>query len=190
MFFARLVFGPVVVGAVLVSSGCDNSLALPAAVVPNVVDTVTLHALVGTPISLESGFDVVLRQAARTDRQNDFDFAFDIDEQSSALILTRGVLGLSLQSAIQMSDRAFDDITIAPLDDYDRDVALTVEVGSVFIVRSRPDGFGCAFFLGALPRYGKFQVLSLDLQTRQITLQHVVNVNCGYRSLEIGIPTR
>lgn len=191
MFFARLVFGPVVVGAVLLSSGCDNTLALPAAIVPNIVDTVTLHALLGTPISLESGFDVVLRQPARTDRQNvSFDFAFDIDQQSNALILTTGALGLSVRSGIQISDRAFDDITIAPLDDYERDIALTVVVGAVFIMRSRLDGFGCAFFLGQLPRYGKFEVLSLDLQTRQITLQHLVNVNCGYRSLEIGIPTR
>ncbi len=171
--------------------GVGNNLALPAAIVPNIVDTVTLHALLGTPISLPSGFDVVLRQTARTDRQNEgFDIAFDIDEQDLALILTTGALGLSVQSGIQMSDRAFDDITIAPLADYEREVPLTVEVGSVFIVRSRPSASGCVFFLGQLPRYGKFEVLSLDVQTRQITLENLVNVNCGYRNLEVGIPTR
>ncbi len=191
MFFARFMIGPVVLGAVLFSSGCDNTLALPPATVANVKDTVTLHALLGTPISLPSGFDVVLRQTARTDRQNEgFDIAFDIDEQDLALILTTGALGLSVQSGIQMSDRAFDDITIAPLADYEREVPLTVEVGSVFIVRSRPSASGCVFFLGQLPRYGKFEVLSLDVQTRQITLENLVNVNCGYRNLEVGIPTR
>ncbi len=191
MFFARFMIGPVVLGAVLFSSGCDNTLALPPATVANVKDTVTLHALLGTPISLPSGFDVVLRQTARTDRQNEgFDIAFDIDEQNRALILTTGALGLSVQSGIQMSDRAFDDITIAPLADYEREVPLTVEVGSVFIVRSRPSASGCVFFLGQLPRYGKFKVLSLDVPTRQITLENLVNVNCGYRNLEVGIPTR
>ena len=191
MFFARFMFGPLVFGAVLFSSGCDNTLALPPATVANVVDTVTLHALVGTSINLPSGFDVVLARTARTDRQDEgFDIAFDIDEQNRALILTTGALGLSVQSGIQMSDRAFDDITIAPLDDYEREATLTVEVGSVFIVRSRPTASGCVFFLGQLPRYGKFEVLSLDLQTRQITLENLVNVNCGYRSLEMGIPTR
>ncbi len=100
MFFARFMIGPVVLGAVLFSSGCDNTLALPPATVANVKDTVTLHALLGTPISLPSGFDVVLRQTARTDRQNEgFDIAFDIDEQDLALILTTGALGLSVQSA-------------------------------------------------------------------------------------------
>ncbi len=190
MFFARLMFGPAVLGAVLFSAGCDNTLALPAAGGPNIVDTATLNALLGTPISSESGFDVVLRRTARTDRQDGtFDIAFDIVD-SRALIFTTGKLGLSAQSAIQTSNRAFHDITLAPLEDYERDVAITVEVGSVFIVRSRPTSSGCAFFLGQLPRYGKFEVLSLDLQTRQITLQTLVNRNCGYRSLEIGIPTR
>ena len=191
MSFARLMFGPIVVGAVLLSSGCDNRLALPAAIVPNIVDTVTLHALFGTPINLASGFDVTLRRPARTDRPSEgFDIAFDIDDQNSSLIFTTGALDLSVRSGIQMSEDAFDDITVAPLDDYERDLALTVEVGSVFIVRSRPAGSGCAFFLGQLPRYGKFEVLSVDLQTRQIALQHLVNVNCGYRGLELGIPTR
>ena len=191
MFFARFMFGPVVLGAVLFSSGCDNTLTLPPASVPNFVDTVTLNALQGTPINAPSGFNLVLGLAARTDRQNErFDFAFDIDEQSRALILTTGALGLTAQSAIQVSDRAFEDIMVAPLEDYELEVAITVEVGSVFIVRSRPSATGCVFYVGQLPRYGKFEVLSLDLQTRQITLENLVNVNCGYRSLEMGIPTR
>ncbi|MCZ6856535.1 MAG: hypothetical protein O7F70_00915 [Gemmatimonadetes bacterium] len=191
MFFARFIFGPAVLGAVLFSAGCDNTLALPLATVANVVDTVTLNALRGTPINVPSGFDVVLRRVARTDRLGEgFDIAFDIDEQSRALILTTGALGLSVQSAIQRFDGAFDDLAVAPLEDYERDVEMSVEVGSVFIVRSRPDANQCAFFLGQLPRYGKFEVLFLDLQTRQITLEHLVNVNCGYRGLEIGIPTR
>ena len=191
MFFARDMFGPAVLGAVLFSAGCDNTLALPLATVPNVVDTVTLDALQGTPISVPSGFDVVLRRAARTDRPGEgFDIAFDIDEENRALIITTAALGLSAQSAIQTYDGAFDDITVAPLEDYELDVAIPVAIGSVFIVRSRPNNTQCAFFLGPLPRYGKFEVLFLDLQTRQITLEHLVNVNCGYRGLEIGIPTR
>jgi len=191
MFFARFMFGPAVLGAVLFSAGCDNTLALPLATVANVVDTVTLDALRGTPISVPSGFDVVLRRAARTDRPNEgFDIAFDIDEENRALIITTGALGLSAQSAIQTYDGAFDDITVAPLEDYELDVAIPVAIGSVFIVRSRPDNNQCAFFLGQLPRYGKFEVLSLDLPTRQLTLEPLVNVNCGYRGLEIGIPTR
>ena len=191
MSFARLMFGPVVLGVVLFSAGCDNTLALPLANVPNIIDTVSLHALQGTPITTASGFDVTFRRAARTDRQSEgFDIAFDIDNEGRALIFTTGALGLSVRSGIQMADRAFGDIVIAPLEGYQLDSALVVGVDSVFIVRSRPTSFGCVFFLGQLPRYGKFQVLDLDLETREITLENLVNVNCGYRSLEFGIPTR
>ena len=191
MSFARLMFGPVVLGVVLFSAGCDNTLALPLATVPNIIDTVTLHALQGTPINTASGFNVALRLTARTDRQSEgFDIAFDIDDEGRALIFTTGALGLSVKSGIQMADRAFGDIVIAPLEGYELDSALVVGVDSVFIVRSRPASFGCAFFLGQLPRYGKFHVLDVSLETRQISLENLVNVNCGYRSLESGIPTR
>ena len=191
MSFARLIFGPVVLGVVLFSAGCDNTLALPPATAPNFIDTVTLHALKGTPINSASGFDVTLGLAARTDRPTEgFDIAFDIDDDDLALIFTTGALGLDVRSAIQASDRAFGDIVIAPLDDYELDSALVVGVDSVFIVRSRPVSFGCVFYVGRLPRYGKFHVLDLNLETRQITLEHLVNINCGYRSLEFGIPTR
>lgn len=191
MSFARLMFGPVVLGVVLFSAGCDNTLALPAAGVPNVIDTVTLHALQATPISAASGFDVIQGLVARTDHQSGgFDIAFDIDDEGRALIFTTGALGLNQRSAVQTSNRAFGDIVIAPLEGYELDSALVVGVDSVFIVRSRPASFGCVFFLGQLPRYGKFHVLDLNLDTRQITLENLVNVNCGYRSLELGLPTR
>ncbi len=191
MSFARLMFGPVVLGVVLFTAGCDNTLALPLATQPNVIDTVTLHALQGTPINAASGFDVTLGLTARTDRQSEgFDIAFDIDDESRALIFTTGALGLNVRSAIQASDRAFENIVIAPLEGYELDRALVVGVDSVFIVRSRPASLGCVFFLGQLPRYGKFHVLDLNLETRRITLENLVNVNCAYRGLEFGIPTR
>ena len=191
MSFARLMFGPVVLGVVLFSAGCDNTLALPPAGAPNIIDTVTLHALQGTPINSPSGFDVILGLEARTDGQSQgFDIAFDIDGEGRGLIFTTGALGLDAISAIQASNRAFGDILIAPLEDYTLDSAIVVGVDSVFIVRSRSTTLGCVFYLGQLPRYGKFHVLDLNLDTRQITLENLVNINCGYRSLEFGIPTR
>lgn len=191
MSFARFIFAPAALAAIAFAAGCDNTLTLPPATVPNNLDTVTLHALQGTAISDPSGFDVVIGAVARTDRQTEqFDIAFDIDDDGQALILPTAALGLDVESGIQSSDRDFADITIAPLEDYERQDPLVVGVESVFIVRSRPEVFGCAFFLGRLPRYGKFRVLSLDLVTRQLTMEVLVNANCGYRSLEVGVPIR
>ncbi len=174
----------------LAAAACGGGLDLPPALLSNIPDTATIHALQGTDIGLPSGFDVTTGLLARTDRGFEpFDFAYDIDPAGNSVILTLGVLGLRPQSAIQMSNRSFPDITIAPLDDYEDDSTMTVELDDVFIVRSRATSAGCAFFLGSLPRYGKFRVLAIDQNLRQIMLEHVVNLNCGYRGLEPGVPT-
>ncbi len=191
MFFFRSNPALAVSGALLVVAACDNPLALPPATDGSVIDTFTLGALRGTPITTPSGYNLLFRQLARTDRGSEpFDFAFDIDPDNTPLIFTTGALGLGASSAIQMSNRSFADIRVAPLDDYERDSTLAVGVDSIFIIRSTPTTFGCVIFIGALPRYGKFRVLEVDLNARQITLEGLVNVNCGYRSLDPGLPTQ
>jgi hypothetical protein len=40
-----------------------------------------------------------------------------------------------------------------------------------------------------LPRYGKFRVLDLNIEERSVTLELLVDVNCGYRGLEPGFPS-
>ncbi len=191
MFFPRFYSTLAVSGALLVVAACDNPLALPPPIDGSVIDTLTLSALRGTPITTPSGYNLVFRQLARTDRGTEpFDFAFDIDPDGTPLIFTTGALGLGASSAIQMSNQAFADIRIAPLDNYERDSALAVGLDSIFIVRSTPTTFGCVIFIGALPRYGKFRVLAIDPNARLITLEALVNVNCGYRGLEPGLPTQ
>jgi hypothetical protein len=189
MSFSRLILTLAAPTPFLVATACDSTVQLPPATLSNILDTVTIHALQGTEIGLASGFDVTLGRRARTDRGDEpFDFAYDIEPGGNSVILTLGALGLEPQSAIQMSDREFPDITIAPLDDYESDSIMIVAVDDIFIIRSRSTQVGCPFFIGALPRYGKFRVLAIDPDLRQINLEHVINLNCGYRSLELGVP--
>lgn len=190
MSFSRLAFAAAAMSAALIAAGCDDPLALPPAIDGNFIDTVAVFALTGTPISAASGYDVVNRRPARTDRSGEpFDFAVDVDEAGEAQILTPRALGLGSGAAIQTSDRAFAEILVAPLDDYEQDTTLTVQIDDIFIVRSRATTTNCVFFLGQLPRYGKFRVLAVDLPERRITLEALVNINCGYRGLEPGLPT-
>ena len=190
MSFSRLILTLAAPTPFLVTAACDSTVSLPPATLSNILDTVTIHALQGTAIGLASGFDVTLARRARTDRGDEpFDFAYDIEPDGNSVILTLGVLGLEPQSAIQMSDKEFADIRVAPLEDYEDDSTMTVQEGDIFIVRSRSAQIGCALFIGALPRYGKFRVLAIDQNLRQVILAHVVNLNCGYRSLELGVPT-
>ncbi len=179
-------FVAVLSGAAAVA--CDNPLALPPARFDNEIDTTTIHALRGTPIALPSAFDIVANTPARTDRAEPFDFAFDIDSGGNALLVPAGALGLTNEPGILVSSDPFDSIVTAPLDGYVIDSVVPVRVGTVFIARSRSSTQQCSL-LGALPRYGKFRVLELDLQERALTVQKLVNTNCGFRSLEPGTPT-
>lgn len=194
MLLKRLLFGTLVP---IASLGCSDPFQLQPAAVPNLVDTVTVFALQGTDISLPSGFDVAGHRVARTDRGDAFDFTFDIDEDGTPKVYPQGALGLDASAGIVISEKSFDDIEEAPTDGYVSDSAVTVGIDTVFVVRSRRfsgSGLGlgddCPFFIGSLPRYGKFQVLEIDRQRRFITLKGLINVNCGYRGLEPGLPRR
>jgi hypothetical protein len=190
MSLKRLIFAASTAGAIGSVAACGDPLALTPATQPNRIDTVTIFALEGTPISSPSGYDVVFNVPARTDRAAGFDFTFDIDSGGTSLIFPTGALGLGLESGIVFSDKEFTQIDIAPTEDYNVDSAMVVHQDTVFIVRSRPDVAGCPIFLGALPRYGKFEILNIDPQARSITMMSLVNVNCGYRGLELGLPTQ
>jgi len=172
---------------VLSAISCDDTGLIPASF-PNAVDTVTLFALRGTPIPSPSAFDIAFGMVARTDEGDAFDFAFNIESDNSPTIVPAGALGLTAQAGLQFSDETFDEVREAPFDDYVVDSTLTVSVGDVFIGRSRNTAGNC-FYLGSLPRYGKFRVLAIDTAERTMTLETLVNVNCGYRKLEPGFPT-
>jgi hypothetical protein len=183
----RLFPGAAAAGLLSAALACGDSLSLPDATFENAVDTVVLAALSATPLAQPSAFDVVVAEAVRTDRTNAFDFAFDIDAGGTARLYPAGALGLPAEPGILLSDQSFDGLTSAPLEGYVTDSALTVAAGHVFVVRSRSSSVQCAFS-GGLPRYGKFHVLDVDVGARTITLEMLVDLNCGYRGLEPGTP--
>ncbi len=170
------------------ASACGGDLGLPPATVVNRVDTVTMFALRGTSIASPSGYDMVDLALVRTDQGEIFDIAFDIDSLGAALIYPADALGISAGAGVQKRDQTFDELRRAPRDDYVVDSALVVTRGTVFAARSRSSSLFCSF-LGALPRFGKFHVLDVNQSERTITLELLIDVNCGYLNLEPGIPT-
>jgi hypothetical protein len=168
-----------------VALGCSDSLLGPPTS-DNVIDTVTLYALSGTAIPLPSGYSMLDARPVRTD-STDFDFAFDITAAGATLVYPAGALGLSPVPGVQRTTKPFDQIRMAPTEGYESDSALAVSPDQVFLARSRTSISGC-FFFGQVSRYGKFRVLSLDLSARSITLELLVNLNCGYKSLDVGRP--
>jgi len=176
-------------GAAIAS--CGNPLGLPASYITNRVDTVSLYALSGTPVSLPSGYWITIAGArpVRTDQGSPFDFAFDIDTAGQAKILSTGALKMGKQSGLQISGQQFDSIKIAPTSKYNEDSAQAVNINSVLILHS--SAVVCSYGIpGVL--YGKLHVLDIDTTSgtngRRIQFEILNDLNCGYRGLEPGLP--
>ena len=184
-----LLLGTVLVGAL---AGCSDPNALPPATETNVVDTLTLYSLNGTPISEASGFAVELGREVRTDLFSAFDFVFSVDSLGRPLLVPAVGAGMPesslnpglLPQGTAAGGLSFDQIVLAPFDGYLTTDSLETAVGNTYVVRSR---ILCSI---GVPRYSKFEVLELNLaaDTLRMTVQALTNFNCGYRSLEPGLP--
>ena len=183
-----LLFGVAAVAGSLTTTACGSTLDVPAATDTNAIDTVTLYALRGTDLLQPSAYDVVGRVVAHTDRLEAFDFAVDIADDGTPLLYPAGTLGLPKDPGVLLLTTAFDSVTSAPLTGFVSDTVQHLALGTVFVVKSRPNGLNCAL-AGTLPRYGKFHVIAVDLVKRSISFEALVDANCGYRGLEPGLPT-
>jgi hypothetical protein len=171
--------------------GCGNPFPLPQASIENRVDTLSLYALHGTPVSTPSAYAMEFRQVVRTDQSQGFDFAFDIDTAGRAVLLPTGALKLGRQSGVQITTTPFDSILIAPTSKYQLDSAVVVDSNTVAILHSR--SLTCAFGLAGV-FYAKLHVLAIDTSSapggRWMKFEILTDINCGYRGLEPGLPRR
>ncbi|TDJ54570.1 MAG: hypothetical protein E2O47_05855 [Gemmatimonadetes bacterium] len=173
-------------------AACSDPNALAPASETNVIDTIALFSLDGTPVSEASGFAVELGQPVRTDIFSAFDFVFTVDPQGQPWLvpsLAVGMPGSSLDPGLLPQGTAagglqFDQITLAPFDGYLTTDSLKAAVGNTYVVRSR---IICSI---GVPRYAKIEILELNLapDTLRISLKLLDNFNCGYRGLEPGLP--
>jgi hypothetical protein len=171
----------------VLAAGCDGT-GLGNAGIENTVDTVLIGALVGTPISVPSAYGISPGAAGpvRTDQSPAFEFAYNILPDGRRVFLPRAALGLSSGSAepgLQPTDDDFNEIDEAPLNGYLTLDTLEVAVGERYIVRSR---VACTSI--GVPLYGKVEILELDDTDRQVTFRALANTNCGFRSLQPGLP--
>jgi hypothetical protein len=167
------------------AAGCSdaNSLADPTS--SNVVDTITIGSLVGTPINTPSAYSV-FNDAVRVDQTPDFEFAYNIQADSQRVFLPRASLGLvssgsTANPGLQARSETFDQITQARSNGYVTDSAVPVSVGQRFMLRSRV----VCTSLG-VPLYAKLEILGFD--QGNVTFQVLVDRNCGFKGLKPGLP--
>ncbi len=172
--------------ALVATAACADD-QLPLASIDNVVDTVTLGALVGADISIPSAYSIPDARAIRTDQSAGFDFAY-ATSGSRRMLIPLAALGLSsggTSPGLQRSTETFDNLKSAPSNGYISTDTLDVAIGDVIAARSR---IVPSCFLG-VPQYAKLRVLDVDDGRHTVRLQILANTNCGYRSLEPGVPT-
>jgi hypothetical protein len=183
----RLIAGSTLaLGLALAALACDDEI-LPTALYDNRVDTVSLFALDGTPVATQSGYDLLLRRAVRTDLTSAFDFVFNIDTAGRAVLVPGDVLHLGGGAGFLEQDVAFSALAVAPTGNYITDREVAVIPGDVIAVRSR---LATCSGLGSLPYYAKIGVIAVDPGERRISFEVLTNINCGYRSLQPGRPTQ
>ena len=168
---------------------CSDSNGLPDATIENIERTDTLWALIGTPVSTPSGYSVDGSHRVRTDLSVDFDFAYNVESAGEHIFLPRASLGIDTATAAKpgfiLRTESFEAITTAPSNGYITDVPVPIAVGQRYVVRSRITCLG----LG-VPKYAKMEILSFEEATRIVAFRILINDNCGFRSLEPGLPDR
>ncbi|MFZ5623884.1 MAG: hypothetical protein ACOY71_05575 [Gemmatimonadota bacterium] len=168
-------------------AACNGNPLAPAQAA-NVVDTLTLGALAGTPLHVASALSISDRRVVRTDQTASFDLAYDVSPTLGPVFRTAADLGAAARTGaspgLMLTTKTFDEITIAELNGYAITGPVPVQVGQVYYVRSSV----VCVFIGS-PVYGKMEVLALDEANRTVTLRILVNTNCGYRGLQPGVPS-
>jgi hypothetical protein len=167
--------------------GCSaNQLAL--AQQDNVVDTVTMGSLTGAALKYPSAFDITIGQPVRTDQTSAFDFIYTRDTLGHHLFLPLHALaGLGNKTGSNPGfirwTQTFDQLTVAPTDNYLTTDTLVIAPGDVFAARSR-----VACYLG-VPQYAKLQVIDFDDVLNTVRIEILSDTNCGYKNLQPGVPT-
>ncbi len=180
------------VGAIAALSSCGDPTALKAQF-ENKLDSTILYALNGTSSTLPSGLRLRNRLAIRLDATFAFDIAFDINEAGEVVVYTQRKVANELVPThpvgLQISDLGFALIPEAPVTDYKYDSLVVLPVGKTLLVDNVDPSCGQFAILGPNIR-AKLRVDSVVMAERAIFLHLVVNQNCGYRGLDIGLPER
>jgi hypothetical protein len=182
----------VLIIGVLAAAACSANQLAPADT-SNQVDTITLGSLSRAALKYPTAIDMTTGLPVRTDQTSAFDFVYDVDSAGRhvfiplAAIHTNGTNTLGSTTlpnpGFIVQTLTFDQLSVAPSDNYVTADTLALTAGEVLVARSR-----VACYLG-VPQYGKIHVLSFDDSLHTVQLEILSDANCGYKSLAAGVPT-
>ncbi|HSB55956.1 MAG TPA: hypothetical protein VLD58_16450 [Gemmatimonadales bacterium] len=187
----RAIMGATLLVFAAVVGACSDPNALADASVTNEVDTVTLWSLSHGPLTQPTAYSINARNGVRTyEAGSAFEFVFDVTPTDAPIFIPTDLLGLLGTNAIKpglkrpAAGATFDLMTKAPSNGYIVADTIPVVVGDLFYIRTSVST--CSIL--SVPLYGKMEVLAVDTAAKTVTIQVLANQNCGYRSLNIGLP--
>ena len=148
----------------------------------------------GTAETVPAGILIRAPELARVDSRFAFDIAFDMDASGNVTIYTTRALASEVLPSIsriglQITNDAYVDVKRAPAGGFAYDSSVTLPVGKTLLI-DKLDG-ACAQFGGSFLGYNikaKMVIDSIRLSSRSIFVKMLSNPNCGFRSLETGLP--
>lgn len=182
----RTLLAAAVLAGLVAACGSEDFLAKPTD--QNDTVRVTLGALLSTPVGTSSGYATRPNGSGpvRLDVSTDLEFIYDIDSVLGPAFYPAEAKGLLVHSStnpgLQRMAVPFDSLLQARSNGYTLDAPLAVDSGDVFLVRSR---VRCNI---GVPIYSKLEVLGVDSVAHTVTFLIMVNMNCGYRDLDYGLP--
>jgi hypothetical protein len=179
--------------AVVFLNACGDPTSIKATS-SNVVDTLSVFALSGTPPSYPSGVSILGLAAVQVDGFAGFDVALDIDASGNPVVypvkLVVNSLGGGRPVGLIKVTQPFESVAEAPKTGFVNDQPVALAPGETVIIQSAHNTSGdiCQFALSPYI-YAKLAVDSVNLASRTLYLRLGLDPNCGFRSFASGIPT-
>lgn len=186
------------VGVSLVSCGGEDPFAVKASL-DTVLATFQVYSLSTAPTLLPTAISLYgvqsVRPAVRSSGTLNFDVAIDVDASGKIRLLPPKLLvapqGAALVTGMQIvSGSTFETLTRAPSAGYQYDSATVVTPGQVVAVQTQGAGTVSVVCSTTAPLYAKIVVDSVRATagTQAVYLRARIDPNCGFRSLESGLP--
>ena len=166
----------------IVAAGCGSSNEPTTVPLPSEPSESELVNFSGDDLLDPSAFDILDAANARTDQVPGWDFVFQVGPDTTTLRPRSDVTTDSAASGLQHVPVSFEELNQAPSDGYITDEPVPIQVGDVLAGRSRRD----PIFSVRCLRYGKFEVLEIDVTAGTVQLLHLVNPNCEQTGLIPG----
>jgi hypothetical protein len=184
-----------VVALATIAVACGD-LPRPQATTPNLELDYSVYALTGAPVGVTNAINF-FAGPARVDAAFGFDVALDLDPTGKILVYpVRALAGplagtIPTRVGLQTVAGTFESVVRAPDAGYDTITVKTITPGTVVTAELlQQTSLACVNALQGSALYAKFVVDSVDLPGRRLFIRHVIDSNCGFKSLQPdSIPT-